>query len=162
MDPYPVSQPQTPWTKFTQREEAKHGPEDDRRLCDLTQSTAQVIEKFLAADRNTIHMDDQVPRRRQVLRDFLNEVVPDTATAVRPYSEDVERHSNDTTIALVDDRQNHIGCGKIILKPCNECRIFSKSVRIPELCLRLQRKASQPSILVSTLTHSLAEKIGQG
>jgi hypothetical protein len=133
-------QPHSPWKKFTYRQEAKHHPEDDLRLCTPDQTSAQIIERFLSPERDKIHLDELVPRRRQVLRDFLNEVVPAVQRGIGPYLQDVERYSNDDNIALVDDRQNHEGCDKVIGKPCSDCLIFSRLICIPELCVRLQEK----------------------
>lgn len=137
-------QPDSPWKKFTHRQEAKHRPEDDLRLCTLDQTSAQVIERFLSPERDKIHLDELIPRRRQVLRDFLNGVHPEGILGMGSCLQDVKDRSNDDNIiALVDDRQNHERCDKIIGKPCNDCRIFSRSVGIPELCERMQEKVNQ-------------------
>jgi len=132
----------TPWGKFTHRQEKKHLPEDDLRLCTPTQTSAQIIERFLSPARDKILLDEPVPRRRQLLRDFLNEIVPAAPRGTGPYLQDIERYSIDDNVALVDDRQKHAGCLKIVGKPCSDCVIFSRSVRIPELCVRLQEKVS--------------------
>ncbi|CAN9186208.1 unnamed protein product [Alternaria alternata] len=107
-----------PWKKFTHRQEAKHRPEDDLRLCTLDQTSAQVIERFLSPERDKIHLDELIPRRRQVLRDFLNGVHPEGILGMGSCLQDVKDRSNDDNIiALVDDRQNHERCDKIIGKP---------------------------------------------
>jgi hypothetical protein len=137
-------QPDSPWKKFTHRQEAKHRPEDDRRLCTPSLTSAEVIERFLSFERDKIHLDELVPRRRQILRDFLNEVILGAPRGTGPYLHDVERYSSDDNIALVDDRQNHEGCGRLSRKICDDCMIFSRSVGIPELCLRLQEMVSRP------------------
>jgi len=135
-----IYQSNGPWGKFTHRQEKKHRPEDDLRLCTPGQTSAQIIERFLSPGRDKILLDELVPRRWQVLRDFLNEVVPAAPRRIGPYLHDIERYSMDDNVALVDDRQKHAGCFKIVGKPCSDCVIFSRSVRIPELCVRLQEK----------------------
>ena len=98
-------QPDSPWKKFTHRQEAKHRPEDDLRLCTLDQTSAQVIERFLSPERDKIHLDELIPRRRQVLRDFLNGVHPEGILGMGSCLQDVKDRSNDDNIiALVDDR----------------------------------------------------------
>jgi len=140
-----IYQPHSPWKKFTDRRELTHLPEDDVRLCTPGQTSAQIIERFLVYEELKIHIDELVPRRRQVLRDFLNEVTPIFPRGIGPYLQDIERYSKDDHIALVDDRQNHEGCvNKNPIKRCDDCIIYSRSVSIPELCVRLQEKVYQP------------------
>ena len=141
-----LSRPHNPWQEFTLRNEAKHRAEDVSRLCTSTQATTtEIIEQFLNHDRQ--RLDEQVPRRRQVLKDFLHEVVPPSLGAARYYFDDIERHSTDVDIALIDDRQKHEDCAKKIRKPCNECRVFSKTLKIPALCQRLKEEVNHPQSL---------------
>ena len=137
-----VLHPHSRWQKFTYRQEKRHRPEDDLRLCNPGQTSSQIIERFLSPERDKIHLDEVVPRQRQALRDFLREVIPAASRGTYPYLQDVERYSNDDDIALLDDRQNHEGCEKTSGKPCNDCIIFSRSVRILDLCTRLQEKVN--------------------
>ncbi|KAH6838454.1 hypothetical protein BKA58DRAFT_395667, partial [Alternaria rosae] len=156
-----VHHPHSRWQKFTYRQEKRHRPEDDLRLCNPGQTSSQVIERFLSPERDKIHLDQVVPRQRQILRDFLREVIPAASRRIYPYLQDVERYSSDDSIALLDDRQNHEGCEKISGKPCNDCVIFSRSVCIPELCARLQEKrrtfkAEKRIIFIPNLTSAAA------
>ncbi|CAO2650561.1 Nn.00g018530.m01.CDS01 [Neocucurbitaria sp. VM-36] len=131
--------PHNPWEVFTHRNETKHRAEDNSRLCTNAQTTtSQVIERFVNFDRH--RLDEQVPRRHQMLRDFLHEVVPPSVGTVGSYFDDIERHSTNANIALIDDRRQHERCAKSIGNPCNGCRIFSRVVRIPGMCQRLREE----------------------
>lgn len=132
-----------PWGKFTQRKEAKHRGEDTPRLCNSSQpSTSQVVETFLTHDRTPL--DEQIPGRRQVLRDFLHEAVTQPHATTNSFFIDVERCSGIADIALIDDRQKHERCTKAAFgEPCNGCRIYSKKLSLPDLCQRLQGEVGE-------------------
>ena len=139
-----TSRPHNPWQKFLQRHDAKHQFEDTSRLCTASQITSeQVIEMFLTHDKTPL--DEQIPRRRQRLRDFLYEVVSPSRGTSGPYLTDVDRRSADADIALIDDRQKHDKCVKASFgDPCGACCIFSKRLSVPDLCRRLGGKVSRP------------------
>lgn len=129
-----------PWEKFKNRKQPLHVAEDSRPSEQTT--TTDIIEAFLTRDK--LRLDKQVPRRRQILRDFLDEVVQLPRSAVNPHFDDIARHSKDVDVAFIDDRQNHERCAKNIGIPCNDCHIFSQVLKIPELCQRLRKKVSLP------------------
>lgn len=141
---FEASRPYNPWKKFTQRKEAKHRAEDQSRLCPAQATSAQVIRTFFLHESR--RLDDLVPRQLQILQDFLKEVVLTTPEDQHPpYETDITRRSANTdTIALLDDRQNHPGCARLISKPCDECRIFSQELDISALCERLKQNVSDP------------------
>jgi hypothetical protein len=131
---------QDPWEKFAQRKAKKHDAEDKQRLCVPTLTTAEVIENFLTPRLKKVQLDEQVPRRMQMLRDFLTEAIPRSPGTVGPYWDDVERHRHHSSIALIDDRKNHQICFTTIGQPCTDCCVVTKVVDIPDLCSRLQEK----------------------
>lgn len=156
-----ASNEHSPWEKYTQRYEAKHSPEDDVRLCTTAQTTtAQIIEEFLTHDQH--QLEKQVPRRRQILRDFLDEALAPSAGVASPYLKDIEQRSTSADIALIDDRQNHEGCGRFKReKHCDDCIIFSETISIPDLCRRLKEKrrthsAEKRIIYIPNLTSACA------
>jgi hypothetical protein len=124
-----------PWEAFINRHEGKHGAS---RLCSPTQTTSEVIDKFLAHERTLL--DEPVPRRWEVLREFLHEITRQSTNTTCPYTEDIERHSRIHDIALVDDRRRHEECKTVAGYPCNDCQKFSESMKITELCKRMQKE----------------------
>lgn len=133
--------PHDPWEKFTQRNEIKHVAEDASRLCQPHMTSSDIIENFFLHERR--ELDDSIPRRRQILRDFLKEVILPCSLGPQPrYESDIARRSSVDHLALLDDRQKHQNCPKAIYQPCNVCKIFSEKLGIPELCDRLKQDVS--------------------
>jgi hypothetical protein len=120
-----------PWETFTRRDENKHRLEDTSRLCSPQTKSQDVIEKCFAFENR--RLDEFVPRRTQILRDFLGKLPHGLVPSDLPYGTDIERRSNNDHIVLVDDRQKHPECEKLIRKACSTCRIFSRKLTIPEL-----------------------------
>lgn len=141
------NRPYDPWEKFRTRNEAKHRAEDHSRLCPVQVTSLDVIHTFFSHENR--RLDEPIPRRRQLLRDFLKEAVVSTPTGPHPlYENDVTQGSTDTSIALLDDRQNHAGCAKLIFQPCNTChgQIFSRNLTISALCDRLKLEVRRLNI----------------
>lgn len=125
------SRPYDPWEKFTRRDETKHRAEDTFRLCSQNAPSYEVIDVCFA--HGSRPLDDPIPRRNQILRDFLEEVLDGPVRSNRPYPDDIARRNSDNHIVLVDDRQNHSDCEKKIRRACAACRIFSQNVTVRQL-----------------------------
>lgn len=142
-DPRPdLCQSYNPWQRFTQRDVAKHNAEDGVCFCPphTPISAAEVINRFLGHGFNTL--DEAVPRKRQLLRDFLEEAITIPRNAPRIVEQDISATSRSIDVALLDDRQNHERCAKRVSQVCNDCNIFSKNLSILELYKRLQEDVS--------------------
>lgn len=142
--PHEPFRPHNPWEKFTIRDEKKHYAEDQSRLCPLPQISAlEAIEKFLG--HGCTKLDEPILRKRQLVRDFLKEIIsgpPNTSTYVEA---SISSSSSATDIALLDDRQKHKHCAKLIGQQCNECNIFSSNLTIPQLFRRLREEVQSRS-----------------
>lgn len=134
--------PHNPWERFTQRHDENHLPEDRFRLVPPPHnvSTSAVIDALLTHDQVS-SPDQPIPRRRQLLRDFLSEAVSGRGLNCH-VDEDIVKSSSSRDIALLDDRQKHEGCAKPIGKQCDDCQIYSNNVTIPNLYLRLKEEVS--------------------
>lgn len=130
--------PYNPWEKFTRRDEAKHTAEDIL-LCrpGTPITTAEVIHSFLTHGYN--QLDQAVPRKRQLLRDFLEEVI-NSRRVHSTVDQDIFTTSRNNDVALLDDRLKHERCARSIGQACNHCTVFSKNLTIPDLYKRLQEK----------------------
>jgi hypothetical protein len=158
---YEPSRLHNPWEQFAHRDEKKHQAENDLvfrlgrppfQLVPIapphtlsTRSTAEVIDLFL--QYGSKRLDDQVPRKQQLLKDFLRGSDPplsalSSSTPPVTYIDDVKLRSSVGDIALIDDRNNHSDCGRKIKKACSDCHIYSKKLSIPDLCTRLQGEVS--------------------
>ena len=136
-----LGRPHDPWEKFVQRNDARHRAEDDFRLCPQDATSLDVINHFFSNESRKI--DDPIPRRRQLLREFLQEVLLPCHMGPQPrYELDIQRRSSPNHIVLLDDRQRHQGCSKVILQPCTICQIFSRNLTVSELCDRLKQEVS--------------------
>jgi hypothetical protein len=159
-----LNRPYNPWERFTLRDENKHRVDSELRFrlgrapFQLpipsptstvqplpTRATAEVIELFLTFDSH--HLYDDIPRQRQLLRDFLTAVTLSLPATSSPrqtdtYIADVKRCNSIHDIALIDDRNYHDGCARKIGRVCTECHIVSKKVSIPDLCSRLEDEVS--------------------
>jgi hypothetical protein len=133
---YDLSRLHNPWEKFTQRDTKKHRAEDRSPLCPATASNPNVIKLFLTHGSHALN--DPVPCQRQLLRDFLTAAAPLAPAPQATYLDAVHGLSTDADIALLDDRERHMGCAKIIDQPCGDCRIFSQDLTVPQLCTRLR------------------------
>jgi hypothetical protein len=131
-----LSRPHNPWEKFTQRDEKKHVADDVSRLCPPASITSDVIKLFLTHGMHPL--DEAVPRQRQLLKEFLNAVMISASASSVTYLDDVQDRSTIVDIALLDDRNKHIGCVKMTAQQCVGCHIFSKNLTIPEFCMRLR------------------------
>ncbi|KAF1956057.1 hypothetical protein CC80DRAFT_67834 [Byssothecium circinans] len=132
--------PHNPWEKFTQRTVANHHAEDSR-LCppQLPISTTEVIQRFLS--HGYIRLDQAIPRKRQLLRDYLEETINVRQIGGASVVEhDIVAKSKSADVALLDDRQKHDRCAKLIGQVCNSCQILSTNLTIPELYRRLQQE----------------------
>jgi hypothetical protein len=140
-----------PWEKFEHRDEKGQRAESDLvfRLgypllqvnTLFTRSTAEVVESFLSFGSNSL--DDPVPRKRQLLRDFLQASHPPMPTlsssrSPAAYLDEIRLLSAVGDIALVDDRNYHPDCARKIGRSCSGCYIYSEKLSIPDLCTRLQ------------------------
>jgi hypothetical protein len=132
-----------PWETFTHRDENKHRLEDTARLCSPLTTCHDIINICFSYESR--RLDDPIPRRSQILRDFLEEVLDSYTRSNQPYGVDIDRRNNDDHIVLVDDRQNHLNCEKKIRRPCAACQIFSKNLTIPQLRGHLTQEVSQPT-----------------
>jgi hypothetical protein len=132
-----------PWEKFSQRLVERHLAEDESRLCppQVPISTSEVVARFLS--HGYTRLDEAIPRKRQLLRNFLEETItPQQMGMPNSVEHDIRDGSVSGDIALLDDRQKHERCAKSIGQLCSVCRIFSRKLSIPELYQRLQEKVS--------------------
>ncbi|OAL50526.1 hypothetical protein IQ07DRAFT_679915 [Pyrenochaeta sp. DS3sAY3a] len=127
-----------PWQKFTIRWEPGHNAEDVR-LCSPTQTTQEIIEAFLL--HNDRRSNAQIPRRWQVLGEFLYPIVTLSQGDVTTYVEDIERHRAANDVAILDDRQKH-ECARDFGQHCEGCPTFSENLDVMALQRRLQEKRS--------------------
>ena len=135
-----LNRPHDPWERFTRRNVTKHRMEDTIRLCTQDTSSSRVIDICFKQERRPL--DDPIPRKNQVLRDFLGEVLDGVPGSTRPYAADILRRNRTNGIVLVDDRQNHADCEKKIRRPCPKCKIFSEKLSIPKLREHLVQNVS--------------------
>jgi len=133
-----------PWDEFKNRTEKNHRAEDASRLfspSDPEPTSSKVVDVFLKQE--STRLDELVPRRWQLLRDFLNEVARRSASSTDTYSVDVDKYN--TNSVPLDDRRKHDKCTKDSLGTCAECHIFSKELNISALRSRLfEQVSSQP------------------
>jgi hypothetical protein len=138
---YEASRAYNPWDDFKNRTEKNHRAEDTSRLfspSDPEPTSSKVIDVFLK--QNAARLDELVPQRWQLLRDFLNEVARHSASGTDTYSVDVDKYNTDSV--LLDDRRKHDKCTKDSLGTCAECHIFSKELNISALRRRLFEQVS--------------------
>ncbi|KAI8936255.1 hypothetical protein NX059_006677 [Plenodomus lindquistii] len=143
MSHHDIVRPHNPWERFTARKEENHVAEDISRLCPSPQTTTStVIERFMTHKQKL--QDRPIPRQRQLLRDFLAGCTrqPSSVSQQRYFEADIIDSSATRDIALLDDRQRHSNCAKLIGNDCPACVVFSKNLSIHELFLRLQAKLS--------------------
>ena len=132
-----------PWDKFKVRNDRYHLAEDTARLFPTTDpcpTSSEVIDRFLK--QNSHRLDRLIPRRWQILKDFLDEVVRGSPSGTSPYTDNIRSYRTNIDIVLLDDRRKHGGCGKSVIGSCSECHIWSRELKIPDLCERLLEEVS--------------------
>lgn len=132
-----LSRPYDPWERFTHRDEDKHHIDDTSRLFPSHATSYDIIDGCFSHEGR--RLDSQIPRRDQILRDFLGEVLEGPTRSSQPYGIDIDRRNNYAHIVLVDDRRNHPNCEKKIRRACTVCKkdIFSRNLSVPQLRDRL-------------------------
>jgi hypothetical protein len=155
---YKLNRLHNPWEKFTHRDVKRHNAENEiafRLTCPplatlgapLTilpfRTTGEVIDSFLNYRSQRLY--DCVPRRRQLLKDFLGVVLSslsasDHPTASATYLDDVMKYSSTSDIALIDDWNSHESCARKIGKACPDCYNYSAKISMPALCNHLRRE----------------------
>jgi hypothetical protein len=153
---YELDQLHNPWEKFARRNEVLHRGDNELQFrlgripfqttaasipTDIsTKTTAEVIELFL--NYGSHRLEDPVPRRQQLLKDFLGAANSSSSGPASTYLDDVRLRSSANEIALIDDRNCHEKCARIIGQCCPDCEIVSGNIDIPNLCTRLRGEVS--------------------
>lgn len=135
-----LSRPHDPWERFTRRNETIHSLEDTARFCLHSAPSDKVLKDCFA--HKVPKLDESVPRRTQLLRDFFDEVFGPYSDSPQPWGAIVNGGALRNHVVLVDDRQNHPNCEKKIAKNCQACEIFSQNLTIPQLQDRLMQEVS--------------------
>lgn len=134
---YDLNRPHNPWEQFTRRDETKHGAEDgpNSRLCLPSKTTVEVVQLFMAHKRQDF--DKPIPRQNQILKDFLDEVKATPSSTPCYVGVDIRSNCKNGDIALLDDRQRHPKCAKVIGQTCPQCQVYFAEISIPDMYTRL-------------------------